>query len=213
MGEKVQRLMEIPPQLSGPADFDPAGGTVRALSKVIGAPSMIRQGRRRDGKTFWMEVAFSVVPVGERRLVTGIFRDVTRRVEDEERIRHMNEMLEARVRLRTAELQDATGKLEAALKVAQAASQAKDVFVRTISHELRTPLSAVKGFTELLLNPKATKLRENPTPTLSKIHSASEYLLTLIIDLLDVALRRHARVAPDGLQRCPGAGCTGRRRW
>src|SRR5438445_12819844 len=45
MGEKVQRLMEIPPQLSGgPAEVDVAGGTVRALSKVIGAPSEIGQG-------------------------------------------------------------------------------------------------------------------------------------------------------------------------
>src|SRR5262249_21196395 len=112
---------------------------------------------------------------------------VTRRVEDEERIRQMNEKLEARVHQRTAELQDAKAKLEVALLAAQAASQAKDVFVRTISHELRTPLSAVKGFTELLLNPKATRLRENPLPTLQKIHAASEYLLTLINDLLDVA--------------------------
>lgn len=187
MGGRVQQLMEIPPQLAGPAESDPATGTVQALNKVIGSPSEIRQGRRRDGSTFWMEVAFSAVPVGDRRLITGIFRDVTRRVEDEERIRHMNELLEARVRLRTAELQDAKSKLEVALQSAQAASQAKDVFVRTISHELRTPLSAVKGFTELLLNPKAAKLRDNPIPTLQKIHSASEYLLTLINDLLDVA--------------------------
>ena len=187
-GQKVQRLMEIPSTLTKQSvGNDPAGETVRALSKVISTPSMIRQGRRRDGTTFWMEVAFSEVPVGERRLTTGIFRDVTQRVEDEDRIRHMNEALEARVRQRTIELQEAKGKLEVALQAAQAASQAKDVFVRTVSHELRTPLSAVKGFTELLLNPKAVKLRENPIPTLQKIHSASEYLLTLINDLLDVA--------------------------
>ena len=186
MGEKVQRLMEIPSELERGSD-SASGGTVRALSKVISTPSMIRQGRRRDGSTFWMEVAFSEVPLGDRRLTTGIFRDVTRRVQDEERIRQMNELLEARVRLRTAELQDAKGKLEVALQAAHAASRAKDIFVRTISHELRTPLSAVKGFTELLLNPKAAKLRENPVPTLEKIHSASEYLLTLINDLLDVA--------------------------
>ncbi len=187
MGERVQRLMEIPSELERSGSDGQAGGTVRALNKVISTPSMIRQGRRRDGSTFWMEVAFSEVPLGDRRLTTGIFRDVTRRVQDEERIRQMNELLEARVRLRTAELQDAKGKLEVALQAAQAASQAKDIFVRTISHELRTPLSAVKGFTELLLNPKAAKLRENPVPTLEKIHSASEYLLTLINDLLDVA--------------------------
>jgi PAS domain S-box-containing protein len=187
MGEKVQRLMEIPTELAGGGGDSLLGGTVRALSKVISTPSMIRQGRRRDGSTFWMEVAFSEVPIGDRRLTTGIFRDVTRRVQDEERIRQMNELLEARVRVRTGELQDAKSKLEVALQAAQSASQAKDVFVRTISHELRTPLSAVKGFTELLLNPKAAKLRENPLPTLQKIHSASEYLLTLINDLLDVA--------------------------
>ena len=140
-GQKVQRLMEIPDELARPGGSDPANETVRALSKVISTPSMIRQGRRRDGHTFWMEVAFSEVPVGDRRLTTGIFRDVTRRVEDEERIRHMNELLEARVRLRTAELQDAKGKLEVALQAAQSASKAKDVFVRTISHELRTPLT------------------------------------------------------------------------
>jgi PAS domain S-box-containing protein len=187
LGQKVQRLMELPPELARPAGDNVVGGTVRALSKVVSAPSTIRQGRRKDGTLFWMEVAFSEVPVGERRLTTGIFRDVTQRIQDEERIKRMNEELEARVQLRTAELQDAKGKLEVALHAAQEASQAKDVFVRTISHELRTPLSAVKGFTELLLNPKATKLRENPIPTLQKIHSASDYLLTLINDLLDVA--------------------------
>jgi PAS domain S-box-containing protein len=184
-GERIQKLMEIPAELARTEDS--TDRTVRSLKRVLSTPALVRQGRRKDGSTFWLEAAFSEVPVGDRRLTTGIFRDVTRRVEDEERIKQMNELLEARVRLRTAELQDAKAKLEAALQVAQAASKAKDVFVRTISHELRTPLSAVKGFTELLLNPKATKLRENPVPTLQKIRSASEYLLTLINDLLDVA--------------------------
>jgi PAS domain S-box-containing protein len=185
-GEKVQKLMEIPAELARLAE-EGTDKTVRSLKRVLSTPNVVRQGRRKDGSTFWLELAFSEVPVGDRRLTTGIFRDVTRRVEDEERIKQMNELLEARVRLRTAELQDAKAKLEEALQAAQAANRAKDVFVRTISHELRTPLSAVKGFTELLLNPKATKLRENPVPTLQKIRSASEYLLTLINDLLDVA--------------------------
>src|SRR5205085_5260076 len=34
-GQKVQRLMEIPPELSRRGGDDPAGETVRALSKVI----------------------------------------------------------------------------------------------------------------------------------------------------------------------------------
>jgi adenylate cyclase len=184
-GQRVQQLMDIPPELArylGGSD-----GSSPSLQNVFGTPNLVHRGRRKDGATFWLELAFSEVPLKDRRLITGIFRDVTRRVEDEERIKQLNELLEARVRLRTAELEEAKSKLELALDAAQAANRAKDAFVRTISHELRTPLSAVKGFTELLLNPKATKLRENPIPTLQKIHSASEYLLSLINDLLDVA--------------------------
>lgn len=185
-GQRLQQLMELPSDWPL-SSADGGTGSARSLKQVLHAPNLVRQGRRKDGSRFWLEMAFSEVPLGDRRLITGIFRDVTRRVEDEERIRQLNELLEARVRLRTAELQEAKAKLEAALDAAQAANRAKDVFVRTISHELRTPLSAVKGFTELLLNPKAVKLRENPIPTLQKIHAASEYLLTLINDLLDVA--------------------------
>ncbi|MCX7699770.1 MAG: PAS domain S-box protein, partial [Gemmataceae bacterium] len=151
IGQRVQQLMEFSPELMA-AVGEGSGGSVRSLQQLVQTPSLVRQGRRKDGSTFWLEMAFSEVPLGDRRLITGIFRDVTRRVEDEERIKQLNELLEARVRLRTAELQEAKTKLEAALEAAQSANRAKDVFVRTISHELRTPLSAVKGFTELLLN-------------------------------------------------------------
>src|SRR5262249_19832167 len=42
------------------------------------------------------------------------------------------------------------------------------------------------GYTELLLNPRAVKLRENPLPTLQKVLTACKHLQTLINDLLDV---------------------------
>src|SRR5206468_3138528 len=100
----------------------------------------IQRGRRRDGSTFWMEVSFSRVPVGGRVLTTGIFRDITLRKETEERIRRLNEDLDARVRLRTAQLEDARSKLEMALTEAHDASASKDRFIGIVSHELRTPL-------------------------------------------------------------------------
>lgn len=189
VGAKVQALMELP---EGLADLRLSEGPLTdsmlvMIKKAFNTPTNVRRGRRKDGSSFWLEASFRDVPLGNRKLVTGVFRDVTRRKEDEERIRQMNEQLEARVRLRTAELEDAKSKLEVALQAAQAASLAKDQFVRTVSHELRTPLSSVLGFAELLLNPRATKLRENPQPTIQKIHTAGKHLLTLINDLLDVA--------------------------
>jgi PAS domain S-box-containing protein len=186
-GQQVQQLMDVHdfPLKSKPGSEDTP--SMMFVSTVVDTPDVIRRGRRRDGSVFWMEAAFSKVPVVTRMLFMAIFRDVTRRVEDQEKIRQITESLEARVRLRTAELEDAKAKLEMALQAAQSANRAKDEFVRTVSHELRTPLSAVKGYTELLLNPRAARLRENPGPTLEKILRASDFLLTLINDLLDVA--------------------------
>ncbi len=200
-GVKVQRLMKLPEHLqtgaknsasfsswSSTGSHGPQlGGTVTQLFNAVKTPGEEHRGLRGDGKTFWMEVTFSQVPIEDRRLIIGIFRDVTRRKIDEERIRQMNEDLEARVQLRTAELADAKTKLELALAEAKAANASKDRFISVVSHELRTPLTSAMGYTELLLNPRATKLRENPGPTLEKILTACKYLSTLINDLLDVS--------------------------
>jgi PAS domain S-box-containing protein len=186
-GRKVQQLIDVHdlPDHSGQPAVE--SSSVLWISKIVNTPNVVRRGCRKDGSTFWMEAAFSELSLGQRRLITAIFRDITRRVEDEEQIRQMTERLEARVRLRTTELEDAKGKLEVALKVAQAANRAKDEFIRFVSHELRTPLSSIMGFTQLLLNPRATRLLENPVPTLRKILESSEHLLALVNDLLDVA--------------------------
>jgi signal transduction histidine kinase/CheY-like chemotaxis protein len=109
-------------------------------------------------------------------------------------LRQLNEELEQRVRLRTIELQEAMTRLEAALDETQQANAAKDRLISTVSHELRTPLTSAIGYTQLLLNPKAVKLRENPGPTLEKILTASKHLLALVNDLLDVGRYTSGRI-------------------
>jgi signal transduction histidine kinase/DNA-binding response OmpR family regulator/HAMP domain-containing protein len=195
-GTKVHKLMKLPDHLQKPVAFSavsalgssqlPPGGTVTHLCNAVKTPGEEHRGLRRDGTTFWMEVTFSQVPLEDRRVIIGIFRDVTARKLAEERIREMNDELDARVQLRTAQLEDAKAKLELALEQAESASAAKDRFISVVSHELRTPLTSAMGYTELLLNPRATKLRENPAPTLQKVLTSCKHLLTLINDLLDV---------------------------
>ncbi len=67
---------------------------------------------------------------------------------------------------------------------AEAANQAKRTFLSTMSHELRTPMNAIIGYTHLLQ-------REDPTPRqvtrLGPISAASEHLLALLNDVLDLA--------------------------
>ncbi len=145
------------------------------------------QGLRKDGATFWLEMNLKPVPLKDRTVVTCIFRDVSLRKEAEERVRKLNDDLESRVRVRTAELEEANAKLDGALKQAEAASRAKDAFVANMSHELRQPLHIIIGFTEALKEDAADLGAGNIEPDLNKILGAAKHLLELINDILDMA--------------------------
>jgi PAS domain S-box-containing protein len=76
--------------------------------------------------------------------------------------------------------------LEHAREAAEAASQAKSMFLANISHELRTPLTAVIGLADLLLlerDPLVDRQREY----LDGIASSGRHLLALVNDVLDLA--------------------------
>ena len=99
----------------------------------------------------------------------------------------MNEQLESRVKLRTAELAETNTKLEVALRQAEAAGRAKDTFVANMSHELRQPLHIIIGFTEALKEEAVDANNAELIPDLNKILTAAKHLLDLINDILDLA--------------------------
>jgi signal transduction histidine kinase len=69
----------------------------------------------------------------------------------------------------------------------------KDQFLQNISHELRTPLTAVMGYTALLEEEVAGPVNDEQKHTLEQVNAASEHLLSLIGDLLELtALKRGA---------------------
>ena len=69
----------------------------------------------------------------------------------------------------------------------------KDQFLQNISHELRTPLTAVMGYTALLEEGVAGPINDEQKHTLEQVNAASEHLLSLIGDLLELtALKRGA---------------------
>ncbi|WP_350616607.1 ATP-binding protein [Pseudomonas sp. HY7a-MNA-CIBAN-0227] len=74
--------------------------------------------------------------------------------------------------------------LEQARQLADAANQAKTLFLATMSHEIRTPLYGVLGTLELLAR---TQLSTQQTNYLSAIEGSSANLLHLICDVLDVS--------------------------
>jgi len=95
-------------------------------------------------------------------------------------LREERETLERRVQERTADL-------EAAMRNAQAANQAKSSFLYTMSHELRTPLNAIIGYSELMREAAEAAQRGDDVHDHDRVLRSARHLLQLINDVLDLA--------------------------
>jgi PAS domain S-box-containing protein len=69
----------------------------------------------------------------------------------------------------------------------EAADKAKSEFLANMSHELRTPLNASIGFSELLKLGNAGELNEKQKHYADNILTSSQFLLSLINDILDLS--------------------------
>ena len=89
------------------------------------------------------------------------------------------------------DLSDRTGEhqttlaVEAALEVAEKASQAKTDFLSNMSHDIRTPMNAIIGITTLMKNElhQPEKLADH----LDKLETSGRLLLSIINDILDMS--------------------------
>jgi PAS domain S-box-containing protein len=82
------------------------------------------------------------------------------------------------------ELKNAQESLRLAKEEAEAASQAKSVFLTTMSHEIRTPLNGVLGMAQAMA---ADDLSLEQRRRLDVVRQSGETLLNILNDLLDMA--------------------------
>ena len=110
-----------------------------------------------------------------------IARQRIRNLLERERLRKEVEAHRDQLETRVAER---TLALSIAKEAAEAANRSKSVFLANMSHELRTPMSAIMGMNALALQ-RATDLKQ--IDYLKKVEQASQRLLALIGDLLDIS--------------------------
>jgi PAS domain S-box-containing protein len=125
---------------------------------------------RKDGTRFWANVVITAVRDETGTLIGfgKVTRDLTERKMHE--IREHELMREQQARAE-----------------AEAANEAKSLFLTTMSHELRTPLNAIIGYTDLLELGVQGPLTEEQKISLDRVRRSSKHLLSLINDLLNIA--------------------------
>jgi PAS domain S-box-containing protein len=142
---------------------------------------------RKDGTCFWANVIITALRDGQGRLrgFSKVTRDLTERREREESLRKLHDELEVRVKLRTAELEEANHKLKEADRL-------KNEFLAMLAHELRNPLAPIKNGIEIM------KLVPNQEPTLvharEMIGRQAHHLSRLVDDLLDVSRIKQGKI-------------------
>ena len=112
----------------------------------------------------------------------GMFVDITARKETAEKLEEQHRLLED------------------ALDKAQRASQAKSAFLNNMSHDIRTPMNAIIGFTNLASS--HLNDQELVRDYLNKIKAASDHLLSLINDVLDMSRIESSKVVIEETPCC-----------
>ena len=114
--------------------------------------------------------------------------EIARRQRTESALRGSEAALrasEAELRAQETDLRASEAELRRSRDAAEAANQAKSMFLATMSHELRTPLNAILGFSEMLARERNAS--EDQRLKLGIIHRSGAHLLAMIEDILNLS--------------------------
>lgn len=158
-----------------PDEVSYVAGLLEELLSVPGKHiNIVVRIRHKDGS--WRSIELDAQNLLEDESINAIvlnYRDVTERIEAENRIKELNSSLERKVRERTYELEAANKELEA--------------FAYSVSHDLRSPLRSIDGFSQALFEDYAPRLDEEGLNYLTRVRAATQRMGKLIDDILSLS--------------------------
>jgi two-component system sensor kinase FixL len=166
VGQNVKMLMPAP--YRGEHDSYLRNYNTTGVKKIIGSGREV-VGLRKNGETFPMDLAVSEVAMGDRRVYTGIVRDITERKHAE--IQLLNNAAE--LRERNAEL--------------LRSNQELDAFAYIASHDLKEPLRGIHNYASFLIDDYYDKLDDDGKDKLDTLKRLSQRLDGLLDSLLEIS--------------------------
>lgn len=168
-------------------------------------------GLKQDGSEFPIEVSLSPFNTREGTFVMAFVVDNTFRKNYENSILQQkqelatlttalqtaNEDLEAKVTIRTAELEQAKNEVTASLEKERELGALKSGFVSMASHEFRTPLSAVMSSADLIQQYVARQDFENINKHATRIQQSVKNLNGILTEFLSLGRLEEGRVAAN----------------
>ncbi len=135
--------------------------------------------KRKDGSEY---IDFAIItPIRQQdgciTHYVAVQEDITQKTRIANELDQHRHHLEELVSSRTSEL------IEARL-IADAANEAKSVFLTNMSHEIRTPMNAIIGLAYLL---QKSNLTSKQKKYLQQIDTSAQHLLSIINDILDLS--------------------------
>jgi PAS domain S-box-containing protein len=184
LGKNIRILMPEPHHSNHDGYLENYKST--GIAHVMGATREL-EGLRKDGTIFPMELSVNEMQIGNRRMYSGITRDISVRKEAETALESHAAELQSfsdRMELRNRELREAKRALEAAAISLERSNNELDAFAYIASHDLKEPLRGIHNYAMFLLEDYGGEFEEKGRSMLETLPRLTQRLETLIDSLL-----------------------------